>query len=158
MSPGALSYRPASRGGWFLVGGAFGTFAVSAGFMHSYAIFLVAFLEAFRWTRAETSLAFSVSQLVGGTTAPLVGALVDRLGPRRLVMLGGVLLTVGLVGNAYVDALWQVVLLYGVVMTVGANCLGLIVFVPVLSRWFARRRGMAISLVPSPNGFRRPPT
>src|SRR5262245_34283980 len=149
------SSRPASRAGWFLVGGAFVTFAVSAGLMHSYAIFLVAFLEVFHWTRAQTSLAFSVSQLVGGATAPLVGALVDRLGPRRLVMLGGVLLTVGLVGNAYVDALWQVVLLYGVVMTVGANCLGLIVFVPVLSRWFARRRGMAISVVQSANGFGR---
>src|SRR5262249_59292375 len=117
MSPGALSYRPASRGGWFLVGGAFVTFAVSAGFMHSYAIFLVAFLEAFRWTRAETSLAFSVSQLVGGTTAPLVGALVDRLRPRRLGMLGGVLLTLGLVGHAYVDPLLPVGLLYRAVLS-----------------------------------------
>jgi MFS family permease len=123
--------------------------------MHSYAIFLVAFLEAFHWSRAETSLAFSVSQLVGGTSAPLVGALVDRLGPRRLVMLGGILLTLGLLGNAYVGALWQVVVLYGIVMTLGANCLGLVVFVPILSRWFARRRGMAISVVQSANGFGR---
>src|SRR5262245_16823730 len=151
----ASSSRPASRGGWLLVGGAFVTFAVSAGLMHSYAIFLVAFLEAFHWSRAEPSIAFSVSQLVGGATAPFVGALVDRLGPRRLVALGGVLLTVGLLGNAYVHALWQVVLLYGVVMTLGANCLGLVVFVPVLSRWFARRRGMAISVVQSANGFGR---
>src|SRR5262245_51958842 len=126
MPSGApLSARLGARGGWFLVGGAFATFAVSAGLMHSYAVFLVAFLEGFRWSRAETSLAFSVSQLVSGATAPLVGALVDRLGPRRLVLLGGSLLTLGLLGSAYVAALWQVVLLYGLVMTLGANCLGL---------------------------------
>ena len=46
-------------------------------------------------------------------------------------------------------------LLYGVVMTFGANCLGLVVFVPLLSRRFVRRRGMAISIVQSANGFAR---
>src|SRR5437899_2999963 len=138
-----------------LLGGAFVTFAVSAALMHSYSVFLVAFLEEFRWSRAETSLAFSMSALVGGVSAPLVGALVDRLGPRRLVLLGGSVLTLGLLGSAYVGALWQIVVLYGVLMTLGANCLGLVVFVPVLSRRFVRNRGMAISIVQSANGFAR---
>ena len=40
-------------------------------------------------------------------------------------------------------------------MTIGANCLGLVVFVPLLSRHFVRRRGMAISIVQSANGFAR---
>jgi MFS family permease len=139
----------------FLLGGAFTTFTIGAGLMHSYAVFLVAFLEDFRWSRAEASLAYSISQLVAGASSPLVGALVDRLGPRRLVLIGGGLLTVGLLGSAYASALWQVVLLYGFVMTIGANCLGLVVFVPLLSRWYAHRRGMAISVVQSANGFSR---
>ena len=96
-----------------------------------------------------------MSQLVGGASSPLVGMLVDRLGPRRLLMLGGALLVVGLVGSSAVTALWQIVVLYGVVMTFGANCLGLVVFVPMLSRLFVRRRGMAISIVQSANGFAR---
>jgi MFS family permease len=81
--------------------------------------------------------------------------MVDRLGPRRLLVLGGVLLFAGLVGSALISALWQDVLLYGIVMTIGANCLGLVVFVPLLSRQFVRRRGMAISIVQSANGFGR---
>src|SRR5712692_8852408 len=72
-----------------MLGGAFATFTISAGLMHSYAVFLVAFLEDFRWSRSDVSLAYSASQLVAGVSAPLVGALVDRLGPRRLVLLGG---------------------------------------------------------------------
>src|SRR5881397_1588981 len=144
-----------SRRDCLLLGGAFVTFAVSAALMHSYSVFLVAFLEEFRWSRAETSLAFSISALVSGASAPFVGALVDRLGPRRLVLLGGTVLTLGLLGSGYVHALWQIVVLYGVLMTLGANGLGLVVFVPVLSRRFVSNRGMAISIVQSANGFAR---
>jgi MFS transporter, OFA family, oxalate/formate antiporter len=147
--------KSAPRGAWLMLGGAFAAFAVSAGLMHSYAVFLVAFIEEFRWSRAETSIAYSVSQLVAGASSPLVGALVDRLGPRRLLLLGGSLLVVGLLGSAFISALWQIILLYGLVMTFGANCLGLVVFVPLLSRHFVRRRGMAISIVQSANGFGR---
>jgi MFS family permease len=143
------------RRGGLLLGGAFVTFAISAALMHSYAVFLVAFLEEFRWSRAETSLAYSVSAFVSGASAPFVGALVDRLGPRRLVLLGGGVLALGLLGSAYVGALWQLIVLYGVLMTVGANCLGLVVFVPMLSRRFVSNRGMAISIVQSANGFAR---
>jgi len=144
-----------SRRGGLLIGGAFVTFAISAALMHSYAVFLVAFLEEFRWSRAETSLAYSVSAFVSGASAPFVGALVDRLGPRRLVPLGGGVLALGLLGSAYVHALWQLIVLYGVLMTVGANCLGLVVFVPMLSRRFVSNRGMVISIVQSANGFAR---
>jgi MFS family permease len=148
-----MAPRRATSG--LLLGGAFITFTISAGLMHSYAVFLVAFLEDFQWSRAEASLAYSTSQLVAGASSPLVGTLVDRLGPRRLVLLGGSLLTLGLLASAYASALWQVVVLYGVVMTIGANCLGLVVFVPLLSRWYVHRRGMAISVVQSANGFSR---
>src|SRR5438128_892309 len=144
-----------SRRGGLLLGGAFVTFAISAALMHSYAVFLVAFLEEFRWSRAETSLAFSVSQLVGGASAPFVGARVDGLGRGRVVLLGGGVRTLGLLGSAHAGALWQIVVLYGVLMTLGANCLGLVVFVPILSRRFVSNRGMAISIVQSANGFAR---
>ena len=140
---------------WLLLAGAFAAFTVSAGLMHSYAVFLVAFIQAFAWSRAETSIAYSVSQLVAGASSPLVGAMVDRLGPLRLLLIGSVLLIAGLIGCAHIMSLWQIILLYGVVMTFGANCLGLVVFVPILSRRFVRRRGMAISVVQSANGFAR---
>jgi len=144
-----------TRRGGLVLGGAFVTFAISAALMHSYAVFLLAFLEEFRWSRAETSLAYSISAFVSGASAPFVGALVDRLGPRRLVLLGGGVLALGLVGSAYVQALWQLIVLYGILMTIGANCLGLVVFVPMLSRRFVDNRGMAIAIVQSANGFAR---
>jgi MFS transporter, OFA family, oxalate/formate antiporter len=141
--------------GWIVVAGAFLSFAVSAGLMHSFTVFFVAFLEEFGWSRADTSIAYSISQLIGGASAPLIGLLVDRLGPRRLVFTGGIILAVGLVISASVSTLWQLIVLYGIVMTAGANCLGLLVSAPLVSRWFVRRRGMAIAIVQSANGFGR---
>src|SRR5436305_14660836 len=143
------------RPAWVVLGGAFGAFTLSAALMHSYPVYLVAFIADFGWGRAETSIAYSVSQLVGGVSSPLVGYLVDRLGSRRLLLIGGGLLVAGLLGSAFVSTLWQIVLLYGIVMTFGANCLGLVVFVPMLSRYFIRNRGMAISIVHSANGIAR---
>lgn len=140
---------------WILLGAAFLTFSVGAAFMHSYTVFLVTFIDEFGWSRADVSVAYAVGQLVLGGTAPLVGILVDRLGPRRLVMGGGALLAAGLIASAHATELWHVVVLYGVVMTLGANCLGLVVFVPLLSRYFVRNRGMAVSVVQSANGFAR---
>jgi MFS family permease len=158
MSAGAGSPVPRHappRHAWIILAGAFITFAVGAGFMHAYTVFLVQFVHDFGWSRAEVSVAYSVAQVVGGVSSPLVGALVDRLGPRRLVLLGGGLLIAGLLASASVHALWQLVVIYGIVMTLGANCLGMVVFVPVLSRLFVRQRGMAISILQSANGLGR---
>src|SRR5215469_16306009 len=145
----------APRRNWSILAAAFTAFTISAAMMHSYTVFLVAFVEYFGWSRGETSLAYSASQIVAGVSSPVVGALVDRLGPRRLLLLGGGLLVLGLAGSSFITQLWQIVLLYGGVMTFGANCLGLVVFVPILSRTFVRHRGMAISIVQSANGFAR---
>jgi MFS family permease len=156
MSEIALSSpKQGPQHAWLMLGGAFAAFTISAAVMHSYPVYLVAYIEEFGWGRAETSIAYSVSQLVGGASSPLVGFLVDRLGPRRLLLLGGGILVLSLAASAYVAMLWQIIVLYGVVMTIGANCLGLVVFVPLLSRHFVRRRGMAISIVQSANGIAR---
>lgn len=140
---------------WTLLGAAFLTFSVGAGFMHAYTVFLVAFIEDFGWSRADVSLAYAMSQLVSGFTSPFIGWLVDRFGPRRLILMGGLLLAAGLAASAFATQLWHVVVLFGVVMTLGSNCLGLVVFVPLLSRHFIRNRGMAVSVVQSANGFAR---
>ncbi len=140
---------------WILLAASFLTFSVGAAFIHAYAVFLLAFVEDFGWSRAEVSVAYSVGQFVHGATSPLVGILVDRLGPRRLVLMGGALLAAGLLGSSFAAEQWHMVVLYGIVMTLGANCFGLVVFVPLLSRYFVRNRGMAVAIVQSANGFAR---
>ena len=144
-----------SRHAWFILAGGFLAFTISASLMHAYSVFLLAFIAEFRWSRGESSIAYSVGQVVGGVSSPLVGGMVDRLGARRMVLLGGCLLALGLLGSAFATSLWQIVLLYGVVMTLGANCISMVVFAPLISRLFVARRGMAMSMLQSANGFGR---
>ncbi|MBK1658744.1 MFS transporter [Paracraurococcus ruber] len=143
------------RRAWFILAGCFCAFTITASLMHAYTVFLLAFVAEFGWTRAQASLAYSVGQVVGGLSSPLTGHLTDRLGSRRMVLLGGCLLALGLALSAQAQSLWQVVLLYGVVMTVGANFVGMVVFVPVIARLFTARRGMAVSVLQSANGAGR---
>jgi MFS family permease len=145
----------AAHRAWLIVIAGFLAFTVSASLMHAYTVFLLAFIAEFRWGRGEVSVAYAVGQFVGGAASPLVGGLVDRLGTRRMVLLGGCLLTLGLFGTVFASALWQVVILYGVVMTLGAACIGLVVFVPLVSRLFTAQRGTAIAILQSANGFGR---
>jgi len=152
---GAAADRDRVRRAWPILGACFFAFTLSAGVMHAYTVFLLAFTAEFGWTRAEASIAYSVGQVVAGASSPVVGGMVDRLGSRRMVLVGGCLLALGLVVSASAHSLWQVVLLYGVVMTLGANCIGMVVFVPLISRLFATRCGMAISVLQSANGLGR---
>ncbi len=123
--------------------------------MHAFTVFFVAFLAEFGWNRADASIAYALSQLMIGLSAPLVGYGVDRFGPSRLVIVGGSLLTLSLAASAIVSSLWQLILLYGILMTLGANCLGLVVFTPLISRRFAHRLGLAIAVVQAANGVGR---
>ncbi len=151
----SVSTAPSRPRLWLLLAAAFLTFSIGAGFMHAYTVFLLTFVDVFGWSRARVSIAYSVGQFVSGFSSPLVGWLVDRLGPRRLILMGGAMLAIGLLASSQATELWHMVVLYGIVMTLGANCLGLVVFVPLLSRYFVRNRGMAVSVVQSANGFSR---
>src|SRR5262249_47403642 len=94
-------------------------------------------------------------QLIGGGTSPLVGVLVDRLGPPRLGLVGGVLLALCLLSSSFFHALLEGVLLFRLIIKLGADCLWLVLFVPPLARHFVHNRGMAVAIVQSANGFAR---
>ena len=70
------SARP--RQAWLALAGAFTAFTLSAAIMHSYPVYLVAFIAEFGWSRGETSIAYSVSQLVAGASSPLVGSFISK--------------------------------------------------------------------------------
>src|SRR5438045_6851507 len=76
------------RPAWVVLGGAFGAFTLSAALMHSYPVYLVAFIADFGWSRAEPSIDSSVSQLGAGASSTLVGYLVDPLGLAATVPTG----------------------------------------------------------------------
>ncbi|MEJ2175302.1 MAG: MFS transporter, partial [bacterium] len=80
------------------------TLGLTYGVWYSYSVFLVALLKDFGWSRSVLAGAFSVFTLVHGAANPVIGMLCDRVGPRRLVIFGGVALGLALYGNSFIDS------------------------------------------------------
>jgi MFS family permease len=94
------------------------------------------------WSRSEISFAISVGLLCTAVAAPLGGALMDRFGPRR-VLLACLVLIGGSVGaSAAMQQLWQMVALWGVLTGIGTG-MAAILGATVANRWFVARRGLA---------------
>ncbi|HBA39107.1 MAG TPA: MFS transporter, partial [Deltaproteobacteria bacterium] len=80
--------------------------AVSRGISGSFGVFYVALIEAFGWSRAATASAISLQIISEGISFPFAGSLIDRLGPRRTLILGGSVLALGLALTSTVSSIW----------------------------------------------------
>ena len=129
---------------WFIMGQSFVTTALVFGVWFSYAVFFVAMLEAFDWSRGGAAMAFSVGNVMQAASSPLVGMLTDRWGPRVVVVGGLGAMAVGLAACSLVQTLWHLVVLFGVIVGLGVGLAGQVSHAALLSRWFVKRRGTMI--------------
>ena len=77
------------------------------GVASSFSVFYVALLEEFHWSHGVGASVVSVSSLIYALTSPLVGWSFDRLGPRVLMPLGGLLIGAGLFFSGFGNSLWE---------------------------------------------------
>jgi MFS family permease len=122
----------------------FFTLVATAGFRSAPSVLIVPLEEAFGWGRDQISLAISVNVLLYGLTAPFAAALMERFTVRKVVM--GALTTVstGAFLTTFVQAPWQLVLTWGVIVGVGTGSMALVFAATVANRWFVKRRGLVV--------------
>ena len=139
--------RPIIFYGWYIVGVAVIAQFVSAG-VQAYAIgvFLKPMIQEFGWSRESFSAVQSIATAVMGAIGFFLGGLIDRRGPRLLMVVGGLISGCALLATSHVTSLWQFYLLRGVAQTVGMAMVGNLVVNVTLAKWFVARRGMAISI------------
>ena len=137
--------RPSYYGYWLIVAAFIAQF-VSVG-AQSYVIgpFMIPMTTELGWTRAEFTLPRTIGQVVMAFTGFFIGSLVDRKGARGFMLGGVVILSVALFLLSKVNALWQWILLNGVVLTIGASLIGNLVVNVTLAKWFVDFRGRAIA-------------
>jgi MFS family permease len=116
------------------------------GLFYIYGVFFRPLENEFGWTRAVTSGAFSLSILVSGLTGMLAGRLSDRWGPRAVIIICGLKLTLGYVLMALVHNIWQFYLLYGLLISSGVGGFWS-PLVSTVARWFKGRRGIMTGIV-----------
>jgi MFS family permease len=128
------------------------TMVLAIGVHYAFGVFFKSMMTDLGWSRAVTSAAFSISWLVQGTLSIAMGALNDKLGPRVVLTICGVLLGFGYAMMSQVGAVWQLYIFYGLV--VGTGLAG--VYVPLSStvaRWFLAKRSLVTGILVSGIGI-----
>ncbi|MBI3304546.1 MAG: MFS transporter [Deltaproteobacteria bacterium] len=119
----------------------------------TFGVFLKPLSQEFGWSRAEISLAISLSALGVTGVAPLIGRLVDHLGARKVILPSAMLYGLGIMSLYFLTAsLWHYYALY-LLMAVVASGNSLVPYSKVISRWFDKRRGLALGLAMAGGGL-----
>jgi MFS family permease len=112
----------------------------------TFGVFFKPLSQEFGWSRAQVSLAFSLSLFVMSLAFPVVGRLVDRLGARKVIVPSVLLFGLGLISFALLSPrLWHLYAIYLVLGVVGGGTAP-VPYSNVLAHWFDKRRGLALGV------------
>src|SRR5262249_39795969 len=132
--------------GWVLVAAGFVTMAIGVNARTAFSLLFPPILDEFGWERGVTAGAFSFGFLVSALVTPCVGRLMDRRGPLLGIEIGVAAMGAGLLLAMLVREPWQLYLTLGGLVGGGVNCLAYTGQSLYLTRWFIRRRGLALSI------------
>jgi len=135
-----------SRRAWIVVGAVWLTLAIASGLYFSFPVFFVALLDEFGWSRGATAAAFSISSVIQGVLSPVIGMLVDRVGPRRVMLGGAAVLGVACMLASRIGSLWSLYAVIGVFAAIGLCAVSWVPSGTLIARWFAERRGSILGL------------
>jgi MFS family permease len=118
----------------------------------TYAVFLLPLERELGWSRSELTSVYSVYLLVNGFTAPFVGLLFDRLGPRWVYGTGMASLGAAMLLASGLTQLWQFYLFVGALVGIGVSLNGMVPASALLARWYRERLSTAIGIAYSAFG------
>ena len=139
--------------GWVIVAVVFVTMAVGVNARTSFSLLFPPLLNEFGWDQGATAGAFSFGMLVSAVLGPVLGRLMDRGGPRVVMELGVAALAAGMLLAPLAHTRWQIYATLGVLVSSGSIATGYTGQALFLPNWFARRRGLAISIAYSGVGM-----
>jgi predicted MFS family arabinose efflux permease len=133
--------------GWVMVGVTFLTAVITAGTVGAPGVFIVPLQTEFGWSTAEISSALSIRFILFGLMAPFAAALQNRFGLRNVTLSALVVVGSALIISLAMTQVWQLMLLWGVVVGLGTGMTALVLGATVASRWFTTRRGLAVGIL-----------
>lgn len=110
--------------------------------LYAWSVFIKPLNAEFGWSRAEIAMAFAICCLIFGLVTFPAGRWSDKIGPRKVVMSGGVLLAIGFILSGFIQSKLQLYITYGVIAGLGG---GMIYLPPIATapKWWPDRRALA---------------
>ena len=138
--------------GWVIVGAALVIVLILVGIRFSFGVFFNSLELEFGLNRAVTSSVFSVYMILAGVFGIVNGWALDRYGPKLVLALMGLFTGLGLLITGFTSSLWQLFISYSLLVAIGtAGAVPLLT--SIISRWFDRKRGIAIGIATSGTGL-----
>src|ERR1700754_756505 len=133
--------------GWVMVGVTFFAALISAGSVGAPGVFIVPLQREFGWSTAEISSALSIRFILFGLMAPFAAALLNRYGLRQMTLTAQLIVVSALLVSLTMTKVWQLMLLWGVVIGIGTGMTALVLGATVATRWFVARRGLVVGIM-----------
>ncbi len=133
--------------GWWLLAASVASMALGSGVSFwAFGFYVQPLEQEFGWSRAEVSFGFSSALLAGGVSGPFVGRWIDRRGPRSAILVGTVLTALSYFLLASTTSIWQWYA-FNAINAVVRQLMFFIPFMTLISRWFDKKRGIAVSIL-----------
>jgi len=133
--------------GWVVVGVTFLTMLVTAGAMGAPGVLIVPLEREFGWDNAQISTALALRLLLFGLLGPFAAAFMNRFGLRRVMIAAATLIAGGFLVSLGMTQVWQLIVLWGLVIGVGTGLTAIVLAATVATRWFTQRRGLVVGLL-----------
>lgn len=154
MGENSLTEARASRGarglfyGWWVVfGGAVAASLHAGTYSYGFGAFFTPIINEFRWSRTALSSLVALSRLEGGIFGPLLGYLVDRFGPRKLMLCGTAMMGLGFLSMSGVDSFTTFLVIFVLILSPGSPISSMLPSQAAVGNWFRRKRGKAFGFL-----------
>jgi len=140
---------PKARGlfyGWWIAISAAALRFFSGGcFYYGFSVFFNPIRDTFNWSAADTSVAFTLRGVETGLFSPVVGALADRVSPRKLMVAGWTIIGLGFIALSRINSLWSFYASF-VLVALGSSFGTGLVMNTTLANWFTKKRSRALAI------------
>ncbi len=133
--------------GWVVVAATFLTMLVTAAAMGAPGVLIVPLQKEFGWSTSEISAALALRLVLFGLLGPFAAAFMNRFGVKRVIVCALALIITGFLLSLGMTHLWQLMVLWGLVIGVGTGMTAMVLAATVATRWFTHRRGVVIGLL-----------
>ncbi|RFU70481.1 MFS transporter [Peribacillus saganii] len=133
--------------GYIIVALSFLALFASMGIRASFGTYTTPWEKTFSVDRLWISTVSFTSLFVYGISMMVAGRLVDRIGPRKVLSYSMVFLSICLIGSYFAEHIWQMMILYGVIGSIGFGFASYITVSVAIVRWFKKKKGLMISIV-----------